>query len=252
MNNQEVFGKTNIEFYIWVILLTLNDFLNGSNYLPFWAFIIRATILYFALILATRLMKPRQVGILSGHNYLVAAGIVSLAAVRMVNPKSSLIAGVVIVLLYAGVNVFLSYLDIKFPKKVDRHSVVLMENGIINKDNMRDAHVTINNLLGQLRLKNIFNISEAEMITLEPTGKVNVLKKSKLLPVNKKQMNISTNPVYLTTIIIYDGKLEQDELKRLNLNKGWVEGKIKEKGIKDITDVFLMLIQTDGSLYISI
>lgn len=32
-------------------------------------------------------MRERQVGILSGHNYLVAAGIVSLAAVRMVNPK---------------------------------------------------------------------------------------------------------------------------------------------------------------------
>lgn len=196
-------------------------------------------------------MRPRQVGILSGHNYLVAAGIVSLAAVRMVNPKSSLISGIVIVLLYAGVNAFLSYLDIKFPKKVDRHSVVLMENGIINKDNMRDAHVTIDNLLGQLRLKNIFNISEAEMIVLEPTGKINVLKKSKLLPINKKQMNLGASPANLPLVIIHDGEIDQDELEKLNLDRIWVEEKIREKGMQDVKDVFLMIIETNGSLYIT-
>lgn len=61
------------------------DLLNGSNYLPFWVFAIRATVLYFALIIATRWMRPRQVGILSGHNYLVAAGIVSLAAAPLLD-----------------------------------------------------------------------------------------------------------------------------------------------------------------------
>lgn len=58
----------------------------GAKDLPFWAFAVRAVILYSALIFVTRMMGKRQIGILSGHNYLVAAGIVSLAAVRMVKP----------------------------------------------------------------------------------------------------------------------------------------------------------------------
>lgn len=231
--------------------MTWKDLLNGSDYLPFGAFIIRATLLYFALIVATRWMRSRQVGILSGHNYLVAAGIVSLAAVRMVNPKSSLVSGLVIVFAYAAVNVFLSYLDIKFPKKIDRNSVILMENGIINKENMRDAHVTIDNLLGQLRLKNLYNISEAEMITLEPTGKINVLQKSLFLPLTKKQRNIHTVPIKYPSIIIYDGKIEQDELEKLNFNRSWVEQTIKEKGFKHVEDVFLMMVETSGNIYIS-
>lgn len=62
-------------------------------------------------------MGHRQVGILAGHNYLVAAGIVSLAAIRMINPESSFTSGLVIIFVYAGVNIFFSYLDIKFPSQ---------------------------------------------------------------------------------------------------------------------------------------
>lgn len=47
------------------------------------------------------MMGHRQIGILSGHNYLVSAGIVSLAIMRMINPESSLIAGIVIIFVYA-------------------------------------------------------------------------------------------------------------------------------------------------------
>lgn len=105
-------------------------FINGGKDLPFWALAIRAIILYIALIIATRFMRHRQVGILSGHNYLVAAGIVSLAAIRMVNPESSLISGLVIVFVYAGVNVLLSFLDIKFPRLIDRKPVLLIQSAI--------------------------------------------------------------------------------------------------------------------------
>jgi uncharacterized membrane protein YcaP (DUF421 family) len=59
----------------------------GAKELPFWAFSIRAILLYIALIITTRYMRQRQLSILSGHNYLVAAGIASLAAVRMVNAE---------------------------------------------------------------------------------------------------------------------------------------------------------------------
>ena len=65
-----------------------NSFMEGSKNLSIFALALRAVILYIALIIATRIMGHRQVGILSGHNYLVAAGIVSLAAIRMLNPES--------------------------------------------------------------------------------------------------------------------------------------------------------------------
>ena len=226
--------------------------MEGSKNLSIFALALRAVILYFALIIATRLMGHRQVGILSAHNYLVAAGIVSLAAIRMLNPESSLTSGIVIIFVYAFVNILLSYLDIKWPKAIDRKPTILMRNGIILRQNMLDCHVTLDNLLGQLRLKGSHNLSEIDSIVLEPYGKINVIKKPEALPLTRKQMNLPSKMVALPTIIIYDGKIDEKNLLEMGLDNKWLTKKLLEKGIIDSKDVFLAMLESDGTVYINI
>lgn len=229
-----------------------NDFWFGAKELPFWAFAIRAVILYAFLIFATRFMRQRQIAILAGHNYLVAAGIVSLAAVRMVNPETSLVSGIVIVLVYAAVNVFISFLDVKFPRQVDRHSTVLIENGQLIKKNLLDARITIDNLMGQLRIKNVFSLSEVALALVEPTGKINVVKKAKGLAVTRKQMNLPVKNVRVPTILIYDGKVQGGNLTMLGYNPKWLDEKIKEKGFMQAKDIFLAVLEGDGTVHVSV
>lgn len=232
--------------------MTWNDFLFGAKELPFWAFAVRAVILYAFLIFATRFMRQRQIAILAGHNYLVAAGIVSLAAVRMVNPESSLISGIIIILIYAAVNVFISFLDVKFPRKVDRHSTILVENGKLIKKNLSDARITIDNLLGQLRIKNVFSFSEIDTAIVEPTGKINVVKKSKALPITRKQMNLPYKNTSIPIILIYDGKVQNDNLQLIGHDSQWLNKKLEEKGVMETKDVFLAAFEGDGTVYISV
>ena len=232
--------------------MTWHDFLFGGKDLPFWVFSIRAVILYSFLIFATRFMRQRQISILAGHNYLVAAGIVSLAAVRMVNPKSSLVSGIAIILVYASVNILLSFLDIKFPRKVDRHATILMEHGKLNKKNLLDSRITIDNLLGQLRIKNVFNLSDVDLALVEPTGKINVIKKTKSLPVTRKQMNMPYKNVSVPVILIYDGKVQDDNLNMLGYNRKWLDDKINESGIMSKKDVFLAMVDDAGKMSFSV
>jgi len=231
--------------------MTWNEFWFGAKELPFGAFSIRAVILYAFLIFATRFMRQRQIAILAGHNYLVAAGIVSLAAVRMVNPETSLVAGIVIVLIYAAVNTFISFLDVKFPRQVDRHSTVLIKNGQLIRKNLLDARITIDNLMGQLRIKNVFSLSEVELALVEPTGKINVVKKAKGLPVTRKQMNLPLKNVSVPTVLIYDGKVQNENLNMLGYDQKWLDGKIKEKGFMQAKDVFLAILEGDGTVHVS-
>lgn len=232
--------------------MTWNDFWFGAKELPFWAFAIRAVILYAFLILATKFMRQRQIAILAGHNYLVAAGIVSLAAVRMVNSEASLVSGIVIVLVYAAVNVFISFLDVKFPRQVDRHSTVLIENGQLIKKNLLDARITIDNLMGQLRIKNVFSLSEVALALVEPTGKINVVKKADGLPVTRKQMNFPVKNASTPTILIYDGKVQAENLKMLGYDPKWLGEKIKEKRFMQAKDIFLAVLEGDGTVHVSV
>lgn len=233
-------------------MLDWNSFMEGSKDLSTATLALRAVILYIALIAATRIMGHRQVGILSGHNYLVAAGIVSLAAVRMINPESSLTSGLVIVFLYAAITVLLSYLDIKWPKAVDRELTVFMEGGRLLKHKLFDCHVTLDNLLGQLRLKGAHSLSELDTIILEPYGKVNIIKKPDALPLTRKQMNLPPKPAILPTILIYNGVIEESNLHKLGLDHNWLLKKLGEKGITNSQDVFLAMLEADGTVYISV
>jgi len=232
--------------------LDWNSFMEGSKDLSVFALAIRAVILYIALIIATRIMGHRQVGILSGHNYLVAAGIVSLAAIRMLNPESSLTSGLVIIFVYAFVNTFLSYLDIKWPNIIDRKPTILMKDGILLRKNILDCHVTLDNLLGQLRFRGAHNLSEIDTIILEPYGKINAIKKPEALPLTRKQMNLPPKMAALPTIIIYDGKVDEKNLHSMGLDYDWLTTKLQEKGINNPKDIFLAMLESDGTVYISI
>jgi uncharacterized membrane protein YcaP (DUF421 family) len=234
------------------IALTWRDFLYGAKEMPFLAISLRAFILYAFLIFATRFMRQRQIAILAGHNYLVAAGIVSLAAVRMVNPNTSLISGIVIIILYAAANIFISFLDVKIPRQVDRHATIMIENGKLMKKNMKDARVTIDNLLGQLRLKNIYSLSDVSLAMVEPTGKINVVKRQSILPVTREQMKLLIKNANLPTILIYDGKVQKDNLTKIGHDIKWLDNKIREKGFVQATDIFLAMLEGDGTLYVSV
>lgn len=226
-------------------------FFSGGKELPFWALGLRAVVLYVALIAATRAMGHRQVGILTGHNYLVAAGIVSLAAIRMINPESSLISGLVIVFVYAGVNLLLSFLDLKYPRLIDRRPVILMQGGRLDKKALMDSHVTLDNLLGQIRLKGAHNLSEVDSLVLEPTGKISVLKKSDAIPVTRKQMSLPPRFVSLPVILVYDGRVQQDSLAGLGLDLSWLVDRLNRAGFSGPSQVFLAMLEPAGNLFVS-
>ena len=56
----------------------------------------------------------------------------------------------------------------------------------------------------------------------------------------------------LSTIIIYDGKIDEKNLHAMGLNHDWLVTKLREKGITIPKDIFLAMLESDGSVYISI
>lgn len=223
----------------------------GGKTLPLWGFAVRATLLYWMMILLTRWMGKRQIGILTGHNYLVASGIVAISASRMIFPEHGLLEALVILPVYAGLNVFQSYLDMKWPKFIGRKPIVLIENGQIQKKNLLRGLICIDELLGQMRLQGAHNLSQVAYATLEPHGKVSVTKKFEYQPIQRKTLKLPEKNVFLPHFLIYDGKVNDENLNHLGLDIQWLKNKILEKGISDPRNVFVAMLEDDGTLYIS-
>ena len=85
---------------------------------------------------------------------------------------------------------------------------------------------------------------------MEPNGQISVLKKSEYLPLTPKDMNISVSPTGISTELIYDGEIVEENLRQMNKDTKWLMKELKKRGIKDVSEAFLATLNDAGSLYV--
>ena len=65
-------------------------------------------------------------------------------------------------------------------------------------------------------------------------------------------MNLPPKMAVLPTILIYDGEIEEKNLHAMGLDHDWLMTKLKEKGIANPKDIFIAMLESDGTVYMSI
>ena len=104
---------------------------------------------------------------------------------------------------------------------------------------MRQQRYNFDDLLQQLREKDIGNIADVEFAILEPSGKLSVFEKNK----------IEDDDITLPLII--DGKIQKDHLKRVKQTEFWVKQQLKKRGYPDINKISFCSIQ-NGQFYVDL
>jgi uncharacterized membrane protein YcaP (DUF421 family) len=114
---------------------------------------------------------------------------------------------------------------------------------------MARIRYNINDLLEQLRLKNVSNIADVEYAILETSGQLSVILKSQKRPVTPEDLNLPTKYEGLPSALIIDGYIMLDNLKKTNLSVDWLQTELSKFGIKRLKDVLLASLDTEGKLY---
>ncbi|MBM7856159.1 uncharacterized membrane protein YcaP (DUF421 family) [Desulfohalotomaculum tongense] len=202
------------------------------------------------IVVATRVLRFRHVGIMARHNYLVAAGIVGVAGAGILNPANSLALGLVAIVFLTVIGISLSFLDLKLPQRIGNKPIPLISYGKMEKKQLRKVNMTIENLLGQLRLNGVFKLDNVENAYFEATGKVSVVKKAEARPVFRQQLNLGTKMACPPIQLVYDGKVIEKNLKRLALDHRWLEKELQKQGFASPRAVFFAALLENGSLYV--
>ncbi|WP_035291052.1 DUF421 domain-containing protein [Clostridium sp. KNHs214] len=129
--------------------------------------------------------------------------------------------------------------------------IILIENGKIIRKNLKKQFINIDLLLSELRLKNIFDISEVKYVILEPNGHFSIIKKESNRPVTPTDFKIYTKPINLPLVIINDGKLFEENLKKLGVDKEWLMNKLSMYNVDDITKIYLTTMDESKKMYVS-
>ena len=97
---------------------------------------------------------------------------------------------------------------------------------------MRDARYTLNDMMEQLRAKDVFHMSDVEYAILETNGQLSVLLKSGLAPATCQDMGIAVQRPAPPFLLVQDGRIHREALKQAGYDEKWLRDKIARAGLK--------------------
>ena len=210
----------------------------------------RTLLIYLVLIVVIRLMGKRQIGQMEPSEFVVTMFVANLASILMEDVELPLYAGLIPIGTVLGLELVLAGLSmrsIKIRKLLCGKPVILIENGKIIQGNLRKTRVTLDELTGHLREKDVLDLSSVQYAILETNGNLSVFPYPKEKPASAKEAGIQAKPQYFPITIISDGNLMPENLSVAGKDRKWVDKVLQEKDAR-LEDTWLLTV--DGGDHI--
>lgn len=197
--------------------------------MDFFTVMYRTVFFYFFVVLAYRLMGKREIGQLGIIDLIVSIMIAELASMSIENKNESMFLTIIPIAILVILEVGLAFISLKskkFRNLLDGKPSLIISRGTINYHEMVRQRYSLDDLLINLRKKEIRNIDEVEYAILEPCGDLSVFK-----------YNIFKMKGSYPMPIILDGTLQEKSLKHIKRTKNWLFNELKNKNLT-LNDVF--------------
>ena len=217
-------------------------------------FLIRLPVVYLVLLIATRIMGKREIGQLSSIDFVVAIVVAELATLPITDREFPLLQSLVPIALLTVLQVITSLLCLKsnhFRQFLYGKPNILISKGRMQIREMRKARYNIDDLLTQLRQRDVFDIAEVEYAVLETSGDLTVILKPAKRAVTREDLgekNIPDEPLPLS--LITDGVINKKGLQGAGLSEQWLMAELKKRNIQSAKEVFFASLGSDGSIYL--
>ena len=209
---------------------------------------LRTLVLYLVLILSIRLMGKRQIGQMEASEFVVTMLVANLAAIPMQDGAIPLYSGLVPILTVLGAELVLSGLilrSVAVRRFFCGKPVILIDNGRILPENLRATRVTLDELTGHLREKDVLDVSQVQYAILETDGNLSVFPFPQFRPAAAKEAGIHPKKQYLPVTIIEDGYVSRENLEKAGKDILWMEKILREHGA-EAKETLLLTVDGGG------
>lgn len=211
---------------------------------------LRTLLLYMVLILVIRLMGKRQIGQMEASEFVVTMLVANLAAIPMQDSAIPFYSGLVPILTVLGAELCLSWLILKsvsLRRLLCGKPVILIENGKLIQENLRKTRVTLDELMGHLREKDVLELRAVQFAILETNGNLSVFPFPKERPASAKEAGIQASRQYLPITLIGDGRLFRENLALAGKDEAWLSRVLQEHAAT-MEETFLLTVDGAGKL----
>lgn len=196
---------------------------------------------FAALFIIAKFIGRKQVSQLDFFDYITGITIGSIAAemaTELEEPWKPLIA----MIIYGSVTLLLSSVTIKFPqarKFLNGTPTILMDHGKLYHENLKKSKLDLSEFMVLCRQQGYFDLTNIQTAVFEYNGKLTILPVSSQRPATPNDMDLAPEQELLFTELIMDGRVLDDNLNRMGLNRVWLEKQLKASGVQSAEEVFL-------------
>ena len=209
--------------------------------------IFRTVIMYILIIFVMRIMGKKNLGEFQPSDLVSTIMISNLTSVVIEEPHLPLGYSISAIIIIMSLEVFSAVLSRKsetFSRITQGQSMILIQNGVINQQTMKNLRFSVDDVLEALRSKDIFYLEEACLAIVETTGNVNIYKDP------NATTNIEKNTIPALPVII-DGKTVALNIQTLKINNEKISSILKKKNIV-MDNVLLMTMDGAGKYNITL
>lgn len=223
--------------------------------MPDWLnIVVRSIGALLYMLLLTKILGKRQIKQLTYIEYIVGITIGSIAAFMATEMDGAIHHSLIAMAIFAFFPILMEWLSLK--SKILRDffegkSTVLIKEGKILEDNLKKERLTSEDLMEQLRIKNVFQVADVEFALLETSGELSVLLKSQNQPVTPMHLELTVSPAEEGQTVIMDGVIMDEPLALAGLNRRWVRKELEKAGVA-LENVFVGQIVKGGELYLDL
>jgi len=208
---------------------------------------LRTAFLYLVLILSVRMMGKRQIGQMEASEFVVTMLVANLASIPMQDAAIPLYSGLLPILVVLGMELTLSGLILRsvlIRRFFCGKPVILIDNGKILMENLRKTRVTLDELTGHLRQKDVLAIGNVQFAILETDGSLSVFPYPQQRPATAQEAGIKAEKQFLPITIVEDGYVSKENLKKAGKEMSWLE-QILRKNQASRSDTLLLTVDAD-------
>ena len=203
-----------------------------------------------ALFLLTKLMGAKQVSQMTMFDYVVGITIGSAAAelaTELEEPHKPLTALIVYGLVAVSISV-LCCKSLKIRAAVTGRPVVLLEDGVIYRENLKKAKLDLNEFLTYCRIGGWFDLSQLQTAVFEHNGALSILPAEPDRPATPRDLQLEPQQSTFLTEIIMEGRVLGENLRRMGKEEHWLKEQLKNQGYHSPKEIFLGLVDQNDQV----
>ncbi|MDF2883238.1 MAG: putative rane protein [Clostridiaceae bacterium] len=216
--------------------------------------LLRTIILFFVALAIVRLIGKGSISRATPFkfvSYIVISIIISLVLLGL---TTNIVFCSIALVAWIILTFILDYLSLKskwFHDFINGKETVLIKDGKVMEEHLKEVRFTGEELLRELRSRNAFNLADVEFAVMETTGEINVLLKSDKKPITPHDLQRKVAPLSEPQTIILDGNILDEPLSTRGLNREWLNAELSKVGISG-DNVFIGQVDSSGDLFIDL